>query len=281
MIDEKRLSELLKGCFFGNTLICRDVTDSTNLEICRARKEGMTEGLVAIAEQQTAGRGRRGRSWSSPPGENLYFSVLLCPKLDVSKASMVTLLMAMAVTAAIKTLGLDGRIKWPNDVVLQSRKVCGILTELYFEPGGGYYVVIGTGINVNQMEFPEEIRETATSLKRECCCQKEAAGPTSGFENGKDYILDRETLLYAVLKSFEKYYKRFCADGDLSGLRMEYEGMLANRNASVKVLDPKGEWEGIALGINDTGELLVRHSNGEIEAVYAGEVSVRGIYGYV
>ena len=127
--------------------------------------------------------------------------------------------------------------------------------------------MIGTGINVNQMEFPEEIAATATSLKRERLLAAED--------------IDREALLAAVLKSFECYYKKFCADGDLSGLRMEYEGMLANRNAHVRVLDPKGEWEGLALGINDTGELLVQHTDGTLEAVYAGEVSVRGIYGYV
>lgn len=265
-IDETKLSALLKNCGFGHPLFYQELTDSTNLEICRARQDGMGEGTAALAETQTAGRGRRGRSWASPPGENLYFSLLLTPKLDPSRASMVTLLMAMAVADGVRSFASDVKIKWPNDVVINGKKICGILTELRFEPGG-YYVVIGTGINVNQMEFPEEIAATATSLKRERLLAAED--------------IDREALLAAVLKSFECYYKKFCADGDLSGLRMEYEGMLANRNAHVRVLDPKGEWEGLALGINDTGELLVQHTDGTLEAVYAGEVSVRGIYGYV
>ncbi|MBQ7839520.1 MAG: biotin--[Lachnospiraceae bacterium] len=269
MIEKKKLSVLLDNCLFGNRMICREVTDSTNLEICCARKEGAKEGCLAIAEQQTAGKGRRGRNWSSPPGENLYFSLLLCPQTEPSKASMVTLLMAMAVVRAVRGLGLDGKIKWPNDVVLSGKKVCGILTELFFESDGGYYVVIGTGINVNQTVFAQEIQATAASLKTEL-----------DFADVQSTI-DRENLLCAVLKSFEQYYGKFQADGDLSGLRMEYEEMLANRNMAVKVLDPKGAWEGVALGINDTGELLVRRPDGGVEAVYAGEVSVRGIYGYV
>ena len=271
-IDETKLSALLKNCSFGQPLLYKELTDSTNLEICRARQEGMAEGTAALAEAQSAGRGRRGRSWASPPGENLYFSLLLTPKLEPSKASMVTLLMAMAVADGVRSFASGVKIKWPNDVVINGKKICGILTELRFEPGG-YYVVIGTGINVNQMEFPEEIAATATSLKKECLLAAEAKAAAC--------CIEREALLAAVLKSFESYYKKFCADGDLSGLRMEYEGMLVNRNAHVRVLDPKGEWEGLALGINDTGELLVQRTDGTVEAVYAGEVSVRGIYGYV
>lgn len=264
MITVDKLKTAVGDCPIGRSLIVREVTDSTNLDILRAYEEGAAHGTVAVAEKQTAGKGRRGRSWSSPPGENLYFSMLLIPEFEVEKASMVTLVMAVAVAQAIRREGLDARIKWPNDVVVNRRKVCGILTELHTRPDGSFCVIIGTGINVNQETFPEEIRETATSLKKE----------------GKK-TLDREKLLAGVLHFFSKAYDSLAQAGDLSGLKEEYEEMLVNLGAEVEVLDPKGAWKGIAEGINGTGELLVRHEDGSIEEVYAGEVSVRGIYGYV
>ena len=265
MIDEKKLTALLTGHTIGGTLICRERTDSTNPEICRARKVGAGHGTVAVAEEQTAGKGRRGRSWSSEPGMNLYFSMLLLPELAADKAPMLTLAAALAVARAVRDVGLPAQIKWPNDVVVSARKVCGILTELFFEPDGRYYVVVGTGINVNQTVFPEEIGAAATSLRREA----------------KGQIFDREALLARVLCLFEADYGRFLADGGFGGLRADYEAYLVNRNAHVRVEDPKGAWTGTALGIDDGGELLVRRPDGSVETVYAGEVSVRGIYGYV
>jgi len=264
MIERKRLEALLKDCPIGQQLILREVTDSTNLDIQRAAQENAVHGTVAVGEQQTAGKGRRGRAWVSPPGENLYFSMLLLPEFDADRASMVTLVMALAVARAVRDAGMDAEIKWPNDVVIRGKKVCGILTELYFKEDGGYYVIIGTGINVNQREFPEEIRTKATSLRNE-----------------KQEPICREELLAGVLRWFSTYYDSLTGNGDLSGLRREYESLLVNLNAQVEVLDPKGAWKGVAEGIDDKGELLVRHENGSIEAVYAGEVSVRGIYGYV
>lgn len=266
MIEEKKLRALLAGCSMGSTLICREETDSTNPELCRARKGGAGHGTVAVAETQTAGKGRRGRSWESEPGVNLYFSILLLPEAEASRASMLTLVMALAVARAAEELGLPVQIKWPNDVVVNGKKVCGILTELFFEPEGRYYVVIGTGINVNQTTFPEEISASATSLRNES-------------REGRPF--DREALLARVLRLFEADYERFLSDGDLRGLRPEYEAYLVNRGAAVRVEDPVGAWTGTALGIDDGGELLVRCSDGGVETVYAGEVSVRGIYGYV
>lgn len=264
MIQEEKLKALLGKCPIGSTLIVKEVTDSTNLDIRRAAEKGADHGIVAVGEQQTAGKGRRGRAWVSPPGENLYFSMMLCPDFEADKASMVTLVMALAVARAVREIGLDARIKWPNDVVICGKKICGILTELFFREDKSFYVVIGTGINVNQRQFPKEIQATATSLFNE-----------------RLEPVDREALLAKVLLHFSKYYDRLVQCGNLSGLRDEYEGLLVNLGASVEVLDPKGAWKGLARGIDDTGELLVCHEDGNVEAVYAGEVSVRGIYGYV
>lgn len=264
MLKKEKLAGLVGGCPIGNALIIKEVTDSTNLDIKRAAENGAAHGLVAVAEQQTAGKGRRGRSWVSPPGENLYFSTLLCPNFASDRASMVTPIMALAVAQAARTIGLDAGIKWPNDGVIGGKKMCGILTELFFREDGSFYVIIGTGINVNQVSFPEEIQDKATSFYKE-----------------KGELLDREELLAKVLHFFSDYYERLERWGDLSGLKQEYESLLVNLNAQVEVLDPKGAWKGVAEGIDNMGELLVRRSDGRVEAVYAGEVSVRGIYGYV
>ncbi|MDO4331922.1 MAG: biotin--[acetyl-CoA-carboxylase] ligase [Eubacteriales bacterium] len=264
MIQKEKLEALLGNCPIGHTLIIKEVTDSTNLDIKRAAESGAVHGTVAVGEQQTAGKGRRGRTWVSPPGENLYFSMMLCPDFAAEKASMVTLVMALAVAQAVRSIGLDAGIKWPNDVVTGGKKICGILTELFFREDNSFYVVIGTGINVNQRQFPEEIQATATSL---LLARREA--------------VDREALLAGVLLYFSEYYDKLVRCGDLSGLRNEYESLLVNLGASVEVLDPKGAWKGTAQGIDNAGELLVCHEDGHVEAVYAGEVSVRGIYGYV
>lgn len=270
MLDEKRLQELLGDCSFFKT-DCRETVDSTNTLIRQAAQEGAEEGLVITAEQQTAGRGRRGRSWASPAGSNLYFSVLLRPEMDCEKAHMLTLPMALAAAESIRSLGQEAQIKWPNDVVIGGKKVCGILTEMHFETessgrsgGRGYYVVIGTGMNVNQERFAQELSDRAVSLF---------------LQTGKK--ADRERLLADTLERFREYYRIFLETEDLSGLQGEYEALLANRGRQVEVLDPRGAWQGTALGIQKTGELLVRRKTGEVEAVFAGEVSVRGIYGYV
>ena len=189
----------------------------------------------------------------------------LRPEFQPDLAPMVTLIDAMAVAKAVEeTCGLKTQIKWPNDVVIDGRKICGILTEMSAETGYIHYVVIGTGINVNIREFPEEIRDTATSL----CIEK-----------GEKVL--RAPIIAGTMESFEAYYEKFLRTMDLSLLLDEYNARLVNKNAKVKVLDPQNEFEGTARGIDEKGRLLVEKADGCIEAVFAGEVSVRGVYGYV
>ena len=163
-----------------------------------------------------------------------------------------------------KALGVDTKIKWPNDAVLNGKKLCGILTEMSAQIDYINYVVIGTGINVNQMEFPEEIAEIATSL---------------AIEMG--HSVNRAKVVAAVLEAFEEDYEKFLEAGDLSGLKEAYEAVLANKDQPVRVLDPKEPFEGVALGITPTGELRVQKEDGTITEVHSGEVSVRGLYSYV
>lgn len=249
----------------GRKLYCLEETGSTNTDAKRLLEEGAPDGTLVVADKQNSGKGRRGRSWSSPKGTSIYMSIALKPSYNPDKASMVTLIMALAVAKGIREqAGLTAFIKWPNDVVVNKKKVCGILTEMNAEPDYIHSVVIGTGINVNEQEFPEEIRETATSLFLE-----------------KGEKLTRAKLVASVMEYFEQDYEKFLERGDLSGLLEEYNGLLINRGKKVKVLDPKQEWEGTARGINEKGQLLVEDEKGQLVEVYAGEVSVRGLYGYI
>lgn len=240
----------------------KEVVDSTNLWAKEEGLSGAAHGSVYMADMQTAGRGRRGRNWESPSGENLYFSLLLRPLFAPDKASMLTLVMAMAVAEAVRSYGAEAYIKWPNDIVLGSKKLCGILTEMHMQDGS-YFVIVGVGVNVRKREFPSEIAHTATSL-----------------EDEQNMVINREELLERILQSFDKFYQEFTLRGDLCLLQDAYNDILINRGNIVKVLDPKGEFTGIARGINEVGELLVEKEDGEVVIVYAGEVSVRGLYGY-
>ena len=278
MISEKELrEEAAAGSIYNETTIADQIhtkwagktvhfareTDSTNLWIKRLAKEGASEGTLALAEFQSAGRGRLGRSWEVPEGTSVMMSILLRPKFEPQYAPTLTLVMGMAVAKAVKSLGFDVSIKWPNDVVVSHKKICGILTEMGVRDGKIDYAVIGVGINVNIKEFPEEMADKATSLY---------------LESGKEF--DRSQIPGLVMEAFEEYYEKFAATCDLSGLKEEYESILANYNQPVRVL-AKEPYEGVARGITDGGELLVEKTDGTIVAVSAGEVSVRGLYSYV
>ena len=261
--NETTITDQIHTKWAGKTVHFARETDSTNLWIKRLAKEGAPEGTLALVEFQSAGRGRLGRSWEVPEGTSVMMSILLRPKFEPQYAPTLTLVMGMAVAKAVKKLGFDVSIKWPNDVVVSHKKICGILTEMGVRDGKIDYAVIGVGINVNIREFPEEMADKATSLY---------------LESGREF--DRSQIPGLVMEAFEEYYEKFAATCDLSGLKEEYEGILANYNQPVRVL-AKEPYEGVARGITDGGELLVEKTDGTIVAVSAGEVSVRGLYSYV
>ena len=249
----------------GHPVTYYDVLDSTNLRAKMDAENGAPQGALVVADMQTAGRGRRGRSWSSPAGANVYFTLILKPDFAPDKASMLTLVMAMAVAAGITEVGgVQAYIKWPNDIVINGKKVCGMLTEMSLQQDYIQHVVIGVGINVGLQDFPPEIAAVAACLEREC---------------GRK--IHRASLVVSIMKAFEEYYESFLRTLDFSGLLEAYNSLLVNCGREVRVMDPKGEYTGISRGINQTGELLVEMPDGSERAVYAGEVSVRGIYGYV
>lgn len=260
-----------------SNLVYLETTDSTNEEAKRLAKLA-EEGLMVVAGAQTAGKGRKGKTWISPPGKNLYFSLLLKPDFAPDRASMLTLLMAVAVKRAIDALyvSTDARehkdsaaekskiqIKWPNDLVAGGKKLVGILTEMQLAGSSIDYVVIGVGVNVKKQDFEQNICAHATDLET-------VFGKTVSFAE----------LLSAIQGHFTDAYRCFRKTCDLSGLMAEYNEVLVNAGRQVRIFDPKGTFDGVAEGIDEKGELLVQTKDG-IKKIYAGEVSVRGVYDYV
>ena len=228
-------------------------------------EDGAANGTLVVADKQTAGRGRRGHSWKTMGGTTIAMSLICRPEVQPGHASMLTLVMGLALADAIQDVcGEETQIKWPNDTVIHGKKVTGTLTEMSAEMECVHYVVIGTGINVNTEaeDFEDEIKDVAGSLKTEC-----------------GHTCNRAEVIAKCMDYFEKYYETFQKTEDLSGLKEAYEAKLVNKDAHVRVLDSKGEYEGIARGIDEMGDLLVE-TDGELHKVYAGEVSVRGLYGY-
>lgn len=249
----------------GWTAYHYEVLDSTNEQAKRLAKEGAADAVLLWTEVQTNGRGRRGRVWETSAGETICMSLLLRPEFSPQWASMLTLVMGLSVVQALeKEFGVKTQIKWPNDVVLNQKKVSGILTEMELCDNMIDYIVIGVGINTNQTEFAQELRDKATSLRLEL-----------------GICVEQERLIGAVVESFWKNYQIFLETLDLRNLKDAYEAVMVNQNQPVRVLQPGNIYEGVAVGINAKGELLVERADGVCEKVYAGEVSVRGLYSYV
>lgn len=265
LFGQHELESRMTTKWAGHPVVCYKVLESTNLQAKLDAEKGAPQGTLIVADMQTAGRGRRGRAWSSPPGKNVYFTLILKPEIEPDKASMLTPVMGLAVAEGIRrTCNAEAMIKWPNDIVIDGKKVCGMLAELSVERDFIHYVVIGVGINVGQQAFPEEIAQTAVCLQDVCGVK-----------------VSRAELAANVMQAFEEHYDAFLERGDLSALKPRYERLLVNNGRQVRVLDPGGEFQGIARGIDRFGELLVERTDGSVVSVYAGEVSVRGIYGYV
>lgn len=265
-IHTSAILKMLHTDWAGKNPVFRAVTGSTNTDAAELAAAGAVHGTLVIADRQQAGRGRRGRVWESPAGENVFMSIVLRPRIPAEKAPMLTLVMALALAEGISAIsGVQAGIKWPNDIVIHRHKICGILTEMHMNSDGSIRdIVIGVGINVNMQEFPASIRDMAGSLYT---------------ETGEKY--DRNELIASVMEHFEKNYDIFAEAESLAPLKAAYEKRLLNLGQEVRVLDSTGEYTGRALGITLTGELTVESENGNITEVNAGEVSVRGLYGYV
>ncbi len=264
ILSENELRSIRKTQWLGNIIYYEPVMGSTNTKAMKLAEEGAPHGALIVTDKQESGRGRRGRKWETPAGKAIAMSFLLRPEINPNNASMLTLVAAMAVTRGIEdATRLKVGIKWPNDIVINSKKVGGILTEMSAQIDFVNHIVVGIGINVQVESFPEELSDMATSIYKE-----------SGQK------VNRAALIERICEYFEAYYDIFLKTEDLTAIVKQYDAYMVNRNQAVRVLDPKEPYEGQARGITARGELLVDTWESR-RLVSAGEVSVRGIYGYV
>ncbi|PLR99722.1 biotin--[acetyl-CoA-carboxylase] ligase [Bacillus sp. T33-2] len=256
-VSADEISFGLKTEFLGRNLHYEDSVDSTQKIAHRLAYDGAPEGTVVIAEEQTSGRGRMDRKWHSPKYTGIWMSVLLRPNIPPQKAPQLTLIAAVAIVQAIEeTTGLIPEIKWPNDILIDGKKVTGILTELQAESDRINAIIIGIGINVNQKkeDFPDEIAEVASSLAIK------AGSP-----------LSRVKLVQAVLKNLEKLYITYL-DAGFYPVKLLWESYAVSIGKVVTARTLTGSIKGKALGITDDGVLMIEEPTGEIRHVYSADI---------
>jgi BirA family transcriptional regulator, biotin operon repressor / biotin---[acetyl-CoA-carboxylase] ligase len=246
----------------GTKVIGRDIrvfeeTTSTNDVIEKLARDGVKEGAVVFAESQTKGRGRLGRKWMSPTHKGLWFSILLRPKLSPQETTQLTVASATALRRAIKNVtGVSADIKWPNDLLIGGKKVVGILTEMSAEVDRVRHVILGIGVDVNQTDFPPELRAIATSLKNE-----------AGEE------ICRAELAVEILRELDFDYARICG-GKFSAVADEWETGCATIGKNVSVQTGARFVRGVAEALDDDGALLVRTEHGHLERIIGGDVTL-------
>ena len=233
--------------------------DSTNRYLKELAVQGAPEGTVIIANRQSAGRGRLGRTFFSPGEKGIYMSILLRPDISLERAVLITSMAAVAVARAIEHVGgIEAKIKWVNDIFLNRKKVCGILTEagINAEKGILEYAVLGIGVNVGEMEFPEELKEIATSVSNEC-----------GVPVSKDALID------AILLELENWYPTLF-DGNFLEESRKRSILLGKEILVIDETVPEGSYPAKAVDINELGNLLIER-NGSRMVLNSGEVSIR------
>lgn len=259
---EEEIRKLLRTTLVGRELICLDEVDSTNTYAKRLALSGAADGTVVIADGQTAGRGRQERLFQSPKGKGLYLSVLLRPRLPAERLIPATAMAGVAVCDAVeRTCGVRPGLKWPNDPVLGGRKLSGILTELT----GALELIVGIGINVSQTEtdFSPEVAAVATSLEQEL---------------GRS--VSRPALAAALIGELDRLYAAL-RSGETASYRDACRRDCVNLGKTVQILSGTRRETAEALDLDDAFGLIVRDGRGRTRTIRSGEVSVRGMYGYV
>ncbi len=266
LLIQTSVRELLRGHPWQESFFAVDTLDSTNTALREMAREGAPQGTCLLALEQTGGRGRQGRSFHSPRGQGLYLSVLLRPHCIPAQASHVTLMAAVAACDAVESVtGLRPGIKWTNDLVVGTKKVAGILTEMdaNWAENTIDHIILGIGLNLNQRshDFPEDLQSVAGSLWGGIYKETDLAQMTAAL------ITRFSQMCSGILTGKERWLGRYRKDCVTLG-------------KEVKILRGQNVRYGWALDVDDEGGLTVRYPGGETETVYSGEVSVRGIYGY-
>lgn len=263
LVSADEMGKVLTTTTFGRHYVYLERTESTNKIAKSIAFQGVEEGTVVCAEEQADGRGRLNRGWYSPYGKGLWFSLILRPAFLPQEAPKCTLMAAVALTKAFHELGLTkATIKWPNDILVGSKKLVGILTEMNGSMEEISYIVMGIGINLLTVkeDLPEEIKEVATSFAIE------------------GVHVDRRHAFSVILKHLEEQYEKVNHEGFQSTLE-EWKTMAITLHKEVVVKAPGGEFFGTAIDIDMDGNLIVEREDGRIERVIAGDVSIRPRYG--
>ena len=243
--------------FIGQNVVYFETTDSTNTV---AKQSDYKDGTVVIAESQTAGKGRMGRIWESEQNTGIYMSIVLMPDIPSHHIPMLTLVSGICVCRVLtKMCDVPFKIKWPNDIVAEGKKVCGILTEGVISPNKNK-AVVGIGINVANKSFGDDLSDKASSIY---------------MLTGK--VLERESIINNLLEEFEKTYTDFIEGKPFIS---DYEKLCININRQVTFVKDGEEINGIAVNVAENGELVIKKEDGTTLNINSGEVSVRGIYGY-
>ncbi|MBI2354634.1 MAG: biotin--[acetyl-CoA-carboxylase] ligase [Deltaproteobacteria bacterium] len=260
ILDRDEIAARLKTAIVGRRIVCLQETASTNADAFRLAEEGAAEGTVIIADSQSGGKGRLGRAWSSPPGVNLYCSVILRPSIRPYEAPQLTFISAVAAARAIeRATALKPQIKWPNDVLVGGRKVAGLLNEMSAETDAINFVILGLGVNLNMTagQFPPDLRHPATSLF---------------LETGRPVA--RQEFAAFMLNELDRLYAGFLAHG-FTPVREEWQERCNAHGREVVVCDGGAEVaRGMFAGIDGDGALLLRRQDGMVERILSGDVRV-------
>ena len=262
-VDEEQFLPVELEKILGNRIGVFSSIDSTN-DYLKAGAKDFPDKMMVLSEEQTKGRGRLGREWYSPKGEGLFLSVLLKPRMTMQESFRITGIAAVAVAEAIEEVtGLPAKIKWPNDILVHGKKVCGVLTEVSGELDSINYIIVGVGINVNTRDFSRELKPRATSLFLE-----------------KGERIPRKDLFLTLGKKFFYFYHEYTEKNNFEEVRSLLEKRSEILGKEIYVLRGKEKKRGIALSITGEGFLRVRYETGEEEVLSSGEISLRGITGY-
>ncbi|MDO7905035.1 biotin--[acetyl-CoA-carboxylase] ligase [Paenibacillus sp. JX-17] len=259
LLNAMEIQMALKTRRFGRKVKIIETTSSTQEDAARLAEEGAAEGTLVIANEQTAGRGRQGRKFYSPRGKGIWMTLLLRPEKPLPYTPQLTLLSGVAVCRAIRQLtGVEAGIKWPNDLLVNGRKICGILLESAAEDELVRYCLAGIGIdaNVEPEDYPEELRSIATSLKAE-------AGNK----------INRNQLIAAIMNEFEMLYDLYCTEG-FQPIAALWEALSVSLGREVRTKSRLGPVTGIARGLDESGALIVEQSSGERLVVFSGEIEL-------
>lgn len=260
LLTSNKITQYLTTSFVGRKIIHFDTIDSTNTY---AKTIGLNcdDGTVVTSENQTVGRGRLGRQWESQ-SKSICMSIILKPEINIFQVAKITQVCAAAVALSLEEFGIDAQIKWPNDLMINNKKICGILTEMESSNNKVNYVVVGIGINVNNSysDFPDAIKDIASSLK---------------IETGNE--IRRSSIAAKIMNNFEILYHEFVKNNNFKKSLDVCRKKSNVIGKNINLIKNKDITAAKAIDIGNDGELIVQYENGEIDSIISGEISVRTI----